>query len=65
MKGIFEILIKGKVETYYDYRDIPEVFDNVIKFMPDTPPGPHTDHQHQEMEKYTELLCDLMKREKK
>lgn len=65
MKGVFEILVKGQIEVYYDYRDIPEEFDNVIKFIPEIPPGPHTDRQHQEMEKHTELLHDLMKRETK
>lgn len=64
MKGLFEILIDGKIQTFHDYRDIPETFDNVIKFMPNFSEGPHTHDQHEEMSHYTEMLQDLMKREK-
>lgn len=63
MKGIFEILIEGKVETYYDYRDIPEVFDNVIKFMPDTPPPPHSEEDHREIQMWMERFRELLKKE--
>lgn len=63
MKGVFEILVNGNIETYYDYRDIPEVFDNVIKFMPTTPPPPHSDEDHKEIEMWMERFKDLLKKE--
>lgn len=63
MKGIFEILVNGKVEVYYDYRDIPNVFDNVIKFLPDTPPPPHSEEDHREIQMWLEKFKDLLQKE--
>jgi hypothetical protein len=60
MKGVYEILINGKVVTFYDYNDIPESFDNVIKFIPETPPPPHSEDDHKKIKacmiKFKELL---------
>jgi|TARA_Y100000310_G_scaffold224690_1_gene226553 hypothetical protein len=33
----FILLIDGELKTYTKYEDIPEDFDNVIKFAPDVP----------------------------
>lgn len=63
MKGIFEILVNGKLEIYHDYNDIPEVFDNVIKFLPDTPPPPHSDEDHREIELWMQRFQELLKKE--
>jgi hypothetical protein len=64
MKGIFEILVKGKIETYHDYSAIPMTFDNLIKFEPEFHEGPHTPEQHEQMSQYNNMLKELMKREK-
>lgn len=64
MKGIFVFLIDGKLETFYDYNDIPDDFDHVIRFQPEVPPGPHTHDQHEEMDKWTDLLQQLMAKER-
>ena len=32
-KNEFVILIDGELKTFDKYEDIPEVFDNVIKFL--------------------------------
>ena len=61
----FEILLDGKLMTYDRYEDIPESFDNVIAFIPDIPPGPHTDEQHAEIESWSTKFFELMKRETK
>lgn len=63
MKGVFEILVNGKLETYHDYRDIPEVIDAVIRFVPDLPPTPHSDDDHEQVKSWTKLLQDLVKKE--
>ena len=39
--GHFEILVDGDVKTYNRIGDIPLIIDNVIKFQPDIPDGPH------------------------
>ena len=61
----FVILNDGKLETYIDYDDIPEIFDHVIKFVPEVPEPPHTNEQHEEMEQWPNKLKELMKRELK
>lgn len=64
MKGVFVLIVNGELKTFYDYNDIPEDFDHVIKFMPDVPPGPHSHDQHEEMEKWTDLLQQLVAKER-
>lgn len=64
MKGIFEILVNGELLKFTDYNDIPESFDNLIKFMPEYPEGPHTQEQHDEIHHLNDYLIELMKREK-
>ena len=49
--GHFEILVDGNLETYTRIGDIPLIIDNVIKFQPDIPDGPHTEEQHEEYAK--------------
>lgn len=61
----FVILRNGILETYHKYEDIPENFDNVIKFLPEIPDGPHTHEQHEEIDAWNDKLKELMKREKK
>ena len=62
--GIFEVLIDGKVVRYDNYSDIPAEFDNVIRFEPYIPNGPHTEEQHHEIEQWSHRLKELMERER-
>ena len=39
-------------------------FDHVIKFIPDVPPPPHTEKQHEEMDQWDGRLQKLMERER-
>jgi len=60
----FVILEDGVLKTYNNYDDIPETFDNVIKFLPEVPSGPHSHNEHEEIEKWNIKLLELLKREK-
>ena len=59
----FAILIDGKVQVFDNYDDIPETFENVIRFEPEVPPEPHTEEQHKEIEQWNDKLQQLLKRE--
>ena len=59
----FAILIDGKVQVFDNYDDIPETFENVIRFEPEVPPEPHTEEQHHEIEQWNDKLQQLLKRE--
>ena len=59
----FVILKDGVLLTFDKYEDIPSTFDNLIKFAPEIPPGPHTDADHEEIEKWNEKLLALRPRE--
>jgi hypothetical protein len=59
----FVILRNGILETYNKYEEIPEKFDNLIKFLPDIPDGPHTHEQHEEIDSWNERLKELLKKE--
>lgn len=65
MNHEFVILKDGELKTYDKYEDIPQEFDNLVKFLPDFPPGPHTDEQHEEIDGWLEKFVELMKRQKK
>ena len=65
----FQLIVNGILETYTKYEDIPETFDNVIKFIPDVPEpegedGGHTEEQHLEMSKWNGRLQSLMEKER-
>jgi hypothetical protein len=64
MKGVFEFLINGELKTFYDYREIPEDFDHVIKFIPEIPDGPHSHEQHEEMDQWNYRLQELVAKER-
>jgi hypothetical protein len=59
----FIILLDGKLTTYTKYEDIPSVFDNLIKFLPEIPDAPHTHNQHDEIDLWNEKLKKLLNRE--
>jgi hypothetical protein len=59
----FVILLNGELVTYTKYEDIPETFDNVIRFIPKIPEPPHTHEQHVEIDSWNDRLQELMKRE--
>lgn len=61
----FVFLINGKLKEYNKYEDIPEDFDHVIKFLPEIPDGPHSEEQHEEIEKWNLRLQFLIEKEKK
>jgi hypothetical protein len=63
MKGEFIIKVGSALVTYDDYDDIPMEFDNLISFKPDAPEPPHSEEDHEEMEKYNTKLQELMGRE--
>lgn len=63
MSHEFVILVNGELQTYTNYDDIPEVFDNVIKFMPEIPPPPHTEEQHEEIDSWNDKFQRLMEKE--
>lgn len=61
--GRYVIRLNGQIKTYNDYREIPQVFDNLLEFYPYVPRGPHTHEQHEEMSKWNNILKDILKRE--
>ena len=63
MANKFTILLDGKLIDYENFEDIPDKFDNLIQFLPEIPPGPHTDEEHEEIEQWMFRFAELMKRE--
>ena len=52
--------------TFTKWEDVPSDldFDHVIKFIPDVPPPPRTEKQHEEMDQWDGRLQKLMERER-
>lgn len=60
----FVLLVDGVLKTYTRYEDIPNKFDNVIKFRPDFSEGPHSDEEHEMLHHWNEKLQQLMEKER-
>ena len=60
----FVLLVNGELKTFTNYEDIPEDFDNVIKFAPEIPEGPHTHDEHDEISLWNNRLQQLMEKER-
>jgi hypothetical protein len=60
MSHRFVIMISGQLHEYSRYEDIPAVFDHVIEFCPEIPPGPHTQEQHDEIDSWVPKFERLM-----
>lgn len=60
----FIILVDGVLKEYNTFESIPHTFDNVIEFLPEIPPGPHTQDQHHEIGMWNARLKQLILREK-
>ena len=59
----FILLIDGELKTFTEYEDIPEDFDNVIKFLPDVPHS-EVDHDGPAGGIWNERLQELMQKER-
>lgn len=61
---VFKIIRNGQLEEYNEYESIPLDFEHVIAFIPDIPPGPHSDHEHNEINIWNDRLQKLMEIER-
>ena len=60
----FQFIINGELVIFDKYEDIPDEFEHVIKFMPDTILPPHTQEDHDELAKWDGRLQKLMEKER-
>lgn len=58
----FVIMRNDVIEVYDRYEDIPDDLDHVIEFLPEIPPGPHTQQQHEEIDAWLGLFNRLMEK---
>lgn len=63
MKGLYKVLLNNEILEFHNIEDIPETFDNLIEFNPEYPLGPHTDEEHAQMDRMTDVLSELLQRE--
>ena len=62
MIGEFIIRKNGKNFHYTNIDDIPETFDHLIKFLPKTPPDPHTQAEHDYIKTFNDKFKEIFKR---
>jgi len=60
----FVIMKNNELFTYTNFEDIPSDFDHMIEFLPEIPPEPHTEEQHQEIQQWNGKLQQLMEIER-
>ena len=54
--------LDGVTRSGDHWDDLPERMDRIIVFSPDYPEAPHTQEQHDEMERFSERLREAMRR---
>ena len=65
--GTFIFLVDGySVKEFNDYDEVPKDLNikEIICFLPDIPPPPHTVQQHEEIHVWSELFNELMEKER-
>lgn len=58
----FVIMRNDNIEVYDQYESIPNDLDHVIEFVPEIPPEPHTQQQHEEIDSWLDLFSQLMEK---
>jgi hypothetical protein len=56
-------MVNGTIQTYTKFEDVPDCIDHVIAFLPEIPPEPHTQEQHDEIDSWQDKFQELMRRE--
>ena len=62
MIGEYTVKIGDKLFDYTNVDDIPEKFDHLIKFLPTTPPSPHTQVEHDLIDSFMPKMREIQKR---
>lgn len=62
--GEYTVLDGGELRHFTHWDQLPPVFDNLVKFLPTIPPGPHTDEQHEAIEGLVDTFRQFMGRER-
>lgn len=65
MKGRYVVREGEELLIFDHFEDIPLEFDNLIEFLPEFPPGPHTKEQHEVIDTLGDKLDELLKRERR
>jgi hypothetical protein len=63
--GHYEILIDGNIVTFKHWNEIPEEFEEIISFLPEIPPAPHTEKEHEFIESIPNIFRNFLKKRKK
>jgi hypothetical protein len=56
----FVVKKDNEILEFQRYEDIPDEFDHLLGFLPEIPPPPHTDEQHEEIESWISKFNRLM-----
>jgi hypothetical protein len=60
-QGRFDVIVGGVLRSYQRWDDLPDVFDQLVRFEPDIPPPPHTPEQHAGIEAWDARLQELLR----
>lgn len=61
--GRYAVRVGGEIRRYTHWDQLPETFDNLIQWEPEIPPEPHTEEQHEQIERLPSLFREHLARE--
>ena len=64
MKGVYVVKIGTSFLEFSNSTDIPDEFDHLIKFVPEEPPEPHTQEDHDFINTFNDKFQEVFKRGK-
>ena len=62
MIGEYTVKIGNKLFDYTNVDDIPKKFDHLIKFVPTSPPEPHSEEEHELIDSFMDKFTEIQKR---
>lgn len=60
-KGEYQVLVGGELLSFSHWNDLPEKGD-IVKFLPEIPPGPHTEEEHRQIDELPAIFAGFLRR---
>ncbi|MBP0047651.1 hypothetical protein H9C73_02790 [Marinobacterium sp. AK62] len=60
--GRYQYITDGELHSCSHWNDLPDQIQELIEWVPEIPPGPHTQQQHDDIERLPEIFMEFLAR---